>query len=231
MKTRTKDDIVEYLRIRGEASPKELIDHFEISSQAMAIHLRDLLKQKAIFRVGSPPKVLYMISRAKGSKKDIDRDPIEVFKNNVSRVMGFASIPILGMADCGEAKQVAEQKQEGYLKISRNLLPRGTKIFAIKATGNSMNRAKVNGWKTIEEGDFVLIDGGVHAPQNGDYVLSVVDGAANLKKFYLDEKNKQIMLKSESSNFHPPIFLRPDECEYFVNGKVVDVIKKIKESD
>src|SRR3989344_1755453 len=103
------------------------------------------------------------------------------------------SIPILGTANCGPATLLADQNIEGYLKISKNVL--GLKaigeFFAIKAFGNSMNRAKVAG-RTIEQGDYVIVDPKQRSPHNGDYVLSIIDNVANIKKFFRDVKNRLI---------------------------------------
>lgn len=227
MKNDTVKNIVAYIDARGEVSPKELLDHFPIQYATLFHHLRRLLDKGVIFKVGERPKVLYMIARAK-KKPAKEDDPVEIFRENVGRVTNFAAIPILGCADCGQASQIAEQKPEGFLKISKRILPKNHKnIFAIQAKGASMNLAKING-KNIENGDYVLIDSTARAPQNGDCVLSVIDGVANLKKFHADQKNKQVLLVSESTVAHPPICIHPAEVEYLVNGKAVDVIKKIK---
>lgn len=138
------------------------------------------------------------------------------------------SIPILGTASCGPATIFADQNIEGYLKISKNVL--GLKaigdFFAIKAFGNSMNRAKVSG-RNIEQGDYVIVDPKQKSPHNGDYVLSIIDNVANIKKFFRDVKNKLIMLLSESTEAYPPIYIGQSE-NYFVSGKVIYVIKKPK---
>ena len=46
----------------------------------------------------------------------------------------------------------------------------------------------------------MLIDSEDRDPKNGDYVLSIIDGCANLKKFREDDKTGQITLQSESTN-------------------------------
>lgn len=43
-----------------------------------------------------------------------------------------------------------------------------------------MNKANVNG-KTIEDGDYLIIDSDYRSPRNGDVVLSVIDDMANIK--------------------------------------------------
>jgi len=145
----------------------------------------------------------------------------------------FVNIPILGAADCGPARQIAEARPQGYLKMSKKILKNGKGVFALRAHGKSMNKAKIKGLnnqeKNIEDGDYVLIDSKYFQPKNGDYVLSVIDGAANIKKFFADRENEQVILMSESSHKFSPIYIHWDETgECIVGGRVVDVIKQPK---
>ena len=137
----------------------------------------------------------------------------------------FISIPIFGSANCGPATVFAEERAEGYLKVSKKIMQPNRKVFALHAEGNSMNKANVGG-KTIEDGDFVIVDAEQKTPQSGEYVVSVIDGMANVKKFIVDKKNQHIVLQSESSQDYFPIFVHAED-NYQVSGKVVDVIKNI----
>lgn len=138
------------------------------------------------------------------------------------------ALPILGTANCGPAMVYAEQNIEGYLRISGRLLSKRKDIFAIKASGYSMNKANVNG-ECIEDGDYVVVDPNCKAPRNGDYVLSIIDGTANIKRYFNDKDNQRIILLSESSMSVMPIFIHYQDLDnYLVNGKVIQVIKKPK---
>jgi repressor LexA len=137
----------------------------------------------------------------------------------------FVSIPILGSANCGPATIFADENIEGYLKISKRLAPRFKSMFAIKADGNSLNQANIAG-KKVETGDFVLIDSSRGTPKDGDYVLSIIDGLATIKKYRQDKKNKRIALLSESSQDYSPIFIHEDD-DFRVNGTAVEVVKRI----
>lgn len=140
----------------------------------------------------------------------------------------FVNIPIVGTANCGPATHIAEENLEGMLTVSKGILKNKNKVFAIQADGDSMNKANVNG-KTVDNGDYVLVDGEKRSPQNGDYVLSIIDGYANIKRFYLDREHSQIMLKSESQLSIPPIFIAiEDFSDYIVAGEVFDVLKNSK---
>jgi repressor LexA len=137
------------------------------------------------------------------------------------------SIPILGSANCGPATIYAHGNIEGYLKVSKKLIPKQKDVFAIKAQGNSLNKANIKG-KSVESGDFVIIDCSQVSPKDGDYVLCIIDGMANIKKFRIDRTNERLVLLSESSQTFHPIFIHNDD-EFRINGKVIEVIKKFEE--
>lgn len=139
--------------------------------------------------------------------------------------MDAVRIPVLGAANAGPATLFAEENIAGYLKISRSKLNRKDGVFALRVEGDSMDRAKIEG-KNLEEGDFVLIDSEYRTPKNGDYVLSIIDGAANLKKFERDTKTGDVKLVSESTNpKHKPIYISSED-DFIINGKIIRVLKK-----
>ncbi|MFA7601159.1 MAG: S24 family peptidase, partial [Patescibacteria group bacterium] len=98
-------------------------------------------------------------------------------------------------------------------------------IFVVRAKGNSMNKALVNG-ETINDGDYVLVDSEKKQPENGDYVLSIIDGLANIKKFKEDKERGMVVLFSESSSSYDPIYIHRDDQDFYsVAGRVVGVLK------
>ena len=138
------------------------------------------------------------------------------------------AIPIFGTANCGPATAYAQQETKGYLRVSGKLLSKRKGVFAIKASGYSMNKANING-ESIEDGDYVVVDPKYRSVKNGDYVLSIIDGVANIKRYFNDNENKRIILLSESSASFSPIFIHYDDLDrYLVNGKIIQVIKKPK---
>lgn len=156
---------------------------------------------------------------------------IDSKNKNISRISNkakvgdiFISIPIVGTANCGPATIYADQNIEGYLKISKRLVSNKKSIFALRAEGNSLNRANIDG-KNVESGDFVIVDSENTLPHDGDYVVSVIDGLANLKKYHLDKKNSRIALLSESTHEYSPIFIHEND-DFKINGKIVSIIKK-----
>lgn len=137
----------------------------------------------------------------------------------------FVSIPVFGSANCGPATIYADQNIEGYLKISKRLVSNKKSIFAIKAAGNSLNKACIRG-KNIENGDYVIVDSENISPHDGDYIVSIIDGLVNIKKYRLDRENSRIALLSESTQEYSPIFIHEAD-DFRISGKVVDIVKKI----
>lgn len=134
------------------------------------------------------------------------------------------SLPVVGAANCGPATIFAEQNIDLYLKVSSSLLPRNkSNLYAIIADGDSMNRAEIDG-KTIESGDFVLVDSEYKNYKKGDVVVAVIDGMATIKRYREDKENKMIVLEADSTQKYLPIFIH-DGDDFLLNGKVVGIIK------
>lgn len=136
------------------------------------------------------------------------------------------SIPILGAANAGPATMYADGNLEGYLRISSTFVGKkaNRKLFALRVNGPSMNRANVGG-QTIEDGDYVIVDSEDQIPSDGDIILSIIDGLANIKRFHIDKRNRQIVLASDSTLNFPPIHIHESDA-FRINGKVIQVIKK-----
>lgn len=139
------------------------------------------------------------------------------------------NVPIFGSANCGEPTMLAEENLEGYLKISSSLMPLTCHkdLFALKAVGDSMDEAKVVKTDSINDGDYVIVNKSDTQPSDGDYVVSIIEGAANIKKIIFDKEKPLIYLLSESTKDYPPIVISATD-NFLVNGKVIKVIKTPK---
>ena len=162
--------------------------------------------------------------KKKGLFGQKEPDSISKLRENLNKqVTGFVDIPILGSANCGIATIIAEESLGGFLKISSKLLgaSKPEKLFVLRASGNSLNKANING-ESVEDGDYLIVDTNYKKPRDGEYIVSVIDGCANVKKIRLEED--KIVLLSESSEDIPPIYVHPDDS-YLINGVVMKVIK------
>ena len=144
---------------------------------------------------------------------------------------GMISIPYYGYVNCGEALAFAQDRIEGYLKITPSIVSISDfhNLFALRAFGNSMNNADIGG-RSVDDGDYIIARKEYnYCPKNGDHVISIIGGAANLKKFRKDTKNRQIILESESTEDLPPIIISEQDVDnlsaYSIAAKVVAVVK------
>jgi repressor LexA len=208
------DFLNSYAKDKGYApSLDEIRQHFKLVSVSTAhYYVNRLQKEGYLEKISNQPRSINLNSN-------------QVIKTIVPKRIESFSVPILGSANAGPATIFAETNISGYLKVSRNDLNKKDGVFALRVEGDSMNRAKINGKKLLD-GDFVLIDSEYNNPKNGDYVLSVIDGCANLKKFERDIKTGAIRLLSESKNpKHKPIYVSSED-DFMINGRIVSVVKK-----
>jgi len=184
-------------------------------------------------RIGEdhPQKIKHHLNQLlkKGFLKEDKSKKLITRMDNENSANLLYSIPVLGYANCGQALAFAEEGFEGYLQVSRSLIPNYEKgkIFAIKAIGDSMNAANIYG-EPLDDGDYALVDTSQHDLNfyNNKYVLSIIDGMANIKRLKQDDKNHQIILISESENDYPPIVIGSSDFQnYLINGEVKKVIK------
>lgn len=193
--------------------------------------LRDLAGK--IGETGSPQKIKHHLDQlAKKGLIVVDKknNSIKKISVGVDEKSNLVSLPILGNANCGQATFFAEDYVEGYLKVSKrilgNFIDRINNLFVLRAVGSSMNRARVEN-NTIEDGDYVIVDKEIKDPHEGDYVVSIIEGVANIKKIHIDNSNKQIILVSESNQDLSPIYIHQDDLDqYFIAGKVIKIMKQ-----
>lgn len=210
-------EFVKKYSTRHEFAPslEEIRKHFKLRSNATVHQHLATLARKGF------------LSREKSRHRSITISPHESIESPYSNTVGLDSIslPIVGAANCGPAEIFAEENIEGYLKVSKSLLNRRDGLFVIRASGDSMNKADFFG-KTIDDGDFVIIDSLDRNAKHGDYVLSIIDGCANLKKFIIDRNgSKMLVSESSSKKDYKPIFLH-EQDDFMINGKIISVIKK-----
>ena len=189
----------------------ELARLVEVPSLQKVKHHREQVIKKGLVKAPANPKT------------------ITELKDYLANGMSIVSIPILGSANAGPAMIYADGKVTGYLKVSSSLLPKAYKsaeLFALKVVGDSMNRSSIDG-QSAENGDYVIADARQpFVPKTGDYIVSLIDGKANIKKFISDTKNRQIGLMSESTGDFPPIIIgESDSTDYLAQAKILRVVK------
>ncbi|MFA5652323.1 MAG: S24 family peptidase [Candidatus Paceibacterota bacterium] len=183
-----------------------------------------------IIDIKNPQNVVHHIEQleAKDFISIAENGDIKVEKQNP--IIGqLFQLPICGSANAGAAVDFAEEHVEGYLAVPSDEIGRMSKagLFLVEVDGDSLNNAKGLKGGPAETGDYAIVDGNNRSPIDGDYVLSIIDGLANLKRFYIDKENKRIILKSESTMETKPIYIKQDHLkDYMINGVIIGIIKK-----
>ncbi len=174
-------------------------------------------------------KGFLVIDRAKGLMERAASEPAWS-RGLLDKTARLFSIPVIGTANCGPATIYAEENFQGFVRISSKLLgrskPKG--LYAIKADGLSMNRARVNE-KYIEDGDYVIVDSERTTVTTGDIIVAIIDNQATIKRLIEDRANNQVVLMADSSLDYDPIYLHASD-QFTISGKVVDIIKRPKMS-
>ena len=190
-----------------------------------AMSLRELGE---IINVDHPQTIKYHLEQLEEKKLikwDREKKQITRLTTEAASNSDLLVIPVVGAANCGPANIYAWEHIVDHIKVSRRLLGDKTGIFAVRAVGQSMDKANIAG-KNIEPGDYVLVDPSDKNIHTNDYVLSIIDQMANIKKVVIDKDHRQIALLSESTGNFPAIYIDETEADnYFVNGKVIQVIK------
>ena len=161
---------------------RELADHFAISVKGAQDHIT-ALKKKGLLKQGD--KKSRTIELVKNSCPDTEqRDD-----NNKE----FLEIPILGTVAAGQPI-LAEENQEGLIRLSRSILKKNSEYFALRVRGDSMTGAG------IMEGDIAVIEQQNNV-QNGEIAVVLLDDSATLKTFH--RENARIRLQPENPKYSP----------------------------
>lgn len=187
-----------------------------------------------ILGIAHPQTIVYHLTKLKENdfiSIDERTGRVTVKKYETGLANGLLKLPIFGSANCGPATIFADQNLEGFLAVPPEKVGRNRRegLFIIRAVGDSLNAAKAIKGGSVNSGDYVVIDKDNISPMNGQYVLSILDNMATIKRFYCDTKNHQIRLESESTVETKPIYIQEEDFQdYMVNGVVIGVIKNKK---
>lgn len=121
MKTKTSQEIIEYLKKNKQATAKELSDYFLFSPRAIFKQLKNLIEQKKIGKLGLPPKVFYFAAKNDVKQEDflIDRKIKSVIEDNFLFItpLGIVREGLVGFIDwCQKTKQNPIKTAKEYVK-------------------------------------------------------------------------------------------------------------------
>lgn len=190
---------------------KELTGHGE---KPTSYRLHKYLQSQGVDEsMKSVMQVIEALEKKELITRDEERKIYLVENESYGDVQNIFSIPLYGLASCGEALAYADDVADDFLQLSRNLFYRETqvqKLFAVKALGDSMNKAQIN------DGDYVVfakVDG-QDVDFEGKIVVAVINGMATIKR-YKKVQDGVVGLFPESTNTaHHPIFLSESDTVF-----------------
>lgn len=166
---------------------------------------------------GSMKSVMQVIE-ALEKKELITRDEekkIYVVENeNYGDAQNIFSIPLYGLASCGEALAYADDSADDFLQLSRSLFtrPEPKRMFAVKALGDSMNK------ENIGDGDYVIFEKcESDAVFEGKIVVAVINGMATIKRYKAVGNGVIGLFPNSTNEAHHPIFIS-DTDTVFIAG-------------
>jgi len=122
-------------------------------------------------------------------------------------------IPLLGTIAAGEPIEAIRQNE--FIAISKNRIPSGSEVYALRVVGNSMIDENIN------DGDVILVKNQSTA-ENGQKVVALIDNQeATLKKFYREKGH--IRLQPANKNLEPIIIDKGTQIA--IQGIFLDVIR------
>ncbi len=152
-------------------------------------------------------------------KRDSSKKIYIVKNEDFSDLKNIFSVPVFGLAACGEALAFADDNVEGYLQVSKSLFrkEKPVQLFAVKALGDSMNKADIN------DGDYVVFKKHENGEElDGKIVVVVINGMATIKEYQTLKDNMIGLFPQSHNEKHQPIYL--DKSDQFL---VAGVFRKM----
>jgi SOS-response transcriptional repressor LexA len=137
--------------------------------------------------------------------RDEDRRIYLVENENYGNAQNIFSIPLYGLASCGEALAYADDNPaDDFLQLSKSLFRKAEpeKMFAVKALGDSMNK------EGISDGDYVIFEKAEgRSDFEGKIVVAVINGMATIKRYKNMGKGVIGLFPHSTNDTHHPIYL------------------------
>lgn len=182
---------------------REFIEKKEENPTSYGLHkymenegIRDSLK--------SVMQVIEALEKKDLIKRDDDKKIYMIENNNYSDIGNVFSVPVYGLASCGEALAYAQDNVDGYLQISKSLFRKSqpAKLFAVRALGDSMDKSNVN------DGDYAIFEKYEgQADLEGRIVVVVINGMATIKKYKKVGRGIIGLFPDSNNKTHQPVFI------------------------
>lgn len=184
-------------------SLRELID--QKRENPTSYRLQKFLETKGIKEsMKSVMQVIEALEKKDLITRDKQRRVFMVENENYGDAQNIFSIPLYGLASCGEALAYADDGADDFLQISRSLFHKSEpeKMFAVKALGDSMNKDGIN------DGDYVIFEKTqVQADFENKIVVAVINGMATIKRYKNMGKGVIGLFPHSTNETHHPIYI------------------------
>lgn len=154
-------------------------------------------------------QVIEALERKDIVKRDNNKKLYLIENDNFANLKNIFSIPVYGLASCGEALAYAEDNVDGFLRISKSLFRKvdSAKLFAVKALGDSMDK------KNINDGDYVIFEKyeGSDEDLEGKIVVAVINGMATIKSYKKVSSDIVGLFPHSTNSVHQPIFIHSSD--------------------
>lgn len=154
-------------------------------------------------------QVIEALEKKELLKRDEEDKKIYLVENkNYVNFKNIFSIPVYGLASCGEALAYAQENVDGFLQISKALFRdvKPVNLFAVKALGDSMDKSGIG------DGDYVIFKKYENNEElEGKIVVAVINGMATIKKWKRISDEIIGLFPNSKNNFHQPIFIHSSD--------------------
>lgn len=200
MRLTSKQNIIletvrEYVEQKGE-NPTGYGLHKHLQSEGVKDSLKSVMQ------------VIEALEKKDLLKRDEDKKIYLIENDNYCSFGNIFSVPLYGLASCGEALAYVQDNVDGYLQISKNLFRKAkpAKLFAVKALGDSMDK------DNIGDSDYVIFEkfeSGIDL--EGKIVVAVINGMATIKRYKKVGRGIIGLFPNSKNKTHQPIFIHQSD--------------------
>lgn len=199
--TDKQKNILEFIR-EYVSERKENPTSYRLHKHLVAQGMTDSLK--------SVMQVIEALEKKELIRRDENKKVYLVKNKSYANLHNIFSIPLYGLASCGEALAYADDVAESYLQLSKTLFHQENPkdLFAVKALGDSMDKMGVN------DGDYVIFEkyqAQSHFSLEGKVVVAVINGMATIKVFKKVEKDIIGLFPHSTNSIHQPIYIHKSD--------------------
>ena len=194
--TSKQKNILEYIReltMKQGEKPTSYRLHKYLAAQGVEESMKSVMQ------------VIESLEKKELITRDENKKIYLVENKNYGNAQNIFSIPLYGLASCGEALAYADDNPaDDFLQLSKSLFRKAEpeKMFAVKALGDSMNKEGIN------DGDYVIFEKA--EGQNdfeGKIVVAVINGMATIKRYKNMGKGVIGLFPHSTNDTHHPIYL------------------------